>query len=414
MTSWASSNTYDTTERVTVVTVPNQKTLRLHVLSDLHTDRPSNLIWLKKHFRPRADRFDVLVCAGDISNISKTFEATLAVLVDTHAAVIFIAGNHDCWTRSGIGDKPCRDSFEKIQEIKARCAARGVHTGPCRFVVEGGRDVVVVPLWSWYDDAFDVEEELCETNVPPGLRSAQSRARWIDYTLSRWGPLETLEGYRFSAREGTSHHAAKHFARVNEVRIAATLDNLAVTAGERPLVVTMSHFCPRHELLPEKRFLVDPHLPKVAGTTEIERQLRQLRSDVHVFGHTHLAWDLTLDSVRYINWPLGSPREMQNQTRVVAGSGALVLYDAMRGLAPTQWTFWGDWYRSHQRNPMETTLAPWIRQVHKKVFNFEAPQPAKEPPYPHFPDGRSPGSWYRQNSRASREWRSVPDGDDAR
>ena len=78
-----------------------------------------------------------------------------------------------------------------------------------------------------------------------------------------------------------------------------------------------SHMVPRKELMPERRFLVDPHLPKVSGSSVIERQLRQVGSSAHVFGHTHIPIDMTCDSVRYVNWPIGSPREAKNQTRVV-------------------------------------------------------------------------------------------------
>ena len=67
----------------------------------------------------------------------------------------------------------------------------------------------------------------------------------------------------------------------------------------------MSHFVPRLELVPEKRFLVSPELPKVVGSDPLERQLRDVGVDLHVFGHTHLPIDLDIEGVRYLQWSLG-------------------------------------------------------------------------------------------------------------
>lgn len=400
------------------VAVPAGKSLRVHVLSDLHTDRPQNQAWLERHLRKKEGCFEVLLCAGDVSNVDAKVAATLELLRARYDAVVFTPGNHDLWARGGAA---CRDSLEKLDQLTGACRRLGVRTGPTRFVAAPGaghRDVLVVPLLSWYDDAFDGEPELQGAYAPPGLDSSRSRARWVDYSFCAWGDaLEKAPGFRFSAAEGASSHVADYFARRSQPRLAAALDDLRASgdATRRPVVVSMSHFAPRPELLPERRFLVDPHLPKVTGSLSIERMLRALAPDAHVFGHTHLCYDLDVDGVRYVNWPLGSSREMANQTRVVAGSGALVLFDGARdAFAPTQWTFWGTWYAHTARDPTVAAPAPWVRRAYKAMFKFEAPEPAVEPPYPRFPDGLEPDAWYRKNAASERSWRSVDDGDDAR
>lgn len=62
-------------------------------------------------------------------------------------------------------------------------------------------------------------------------------------------------------------------------------------------------------LLPEKRMLYQPNLPKAAGSDYLAARIKQLRPMVHVFGHTHFPWDTIIDGIRYCQWPLSYPRE---------------------------------------------------------------------------------------------------------
>ena len=70
-----------------------------------------------------------------------------------------------------------------------------------------------------------------------------------------------------------------------------------------------SHFVPRIELLPSQERLRFKGLPKVAGSPELEGQLRALVAEVHVFGHSHIPWDETIDGVRYLQQPQACPQE---------------------------------------------------------------------------------------------------------
>jgi hypothetical protein len=79
-------------------------------------------------------------------------------------------------------------------------------------------------------------------------------------------------------------------------------------AREGDAVLSFSHFLPRQELCPEKRFLLEPLLAKVVGSDPLERQIRRLRPHLHMFGHTHIPIDLELEGIRYLQWPLGYAR----------------------------------------------------------------------------------------------------------
>ena len=50
-------------------------------------------------------------------------------------------------------------------------------------------------------------------------------------------------------------------------------------------------------------------LAKAAGSSFLPPRIKQIGSSAHIFGHTHFAWDTCLDGVRYVQWPLGYPRE---------------------------------------------------------------------------------------------------------
>jgi hypothetical protein len=52
------------------------------------------------------------------------------------------------------------------------------------------------------------------------------------------------------------------------------------SARARTYVVSLSHFVPRQELLPEKRTLFTPMLHRVCGSAPLEQQLRQLMPDL--------------------------------------------------------------------------------------------------------------------------------------
>ena len=50
---------------------------------------------------------------------------------------------------------------------------------------------------------------------------------------------------------------------------------------------------------------------RVAGSTLIEKQIRSLNSNIHVYGHQHINRDKIIDGVRYVSHCLGYPKERQ-------------------------------------------------------------------------------------------------------
>lgn len=70
------------------------------------------------------------------------------------------------------------------------------------------------------------------------------------------------------------------------------LEKAAKTTEET--VITFSHFLPRSDLL-ALTTSKPPALIHVMGSSKIDEQLRELASDIHVFGHSHENVDTVID-----------------------------------------------------------------------------------------------------------------------
>ena len=131
----------------------------------------------------------------------------------------------------------------------------------------------IVPILGWYDYSF-------------GEPGAALRATWMDYRACRWP-----EG--FEARE-----IAAHFQALNDA-----------TASDAGTVITFSHFLPRIDLMPAGLSAESRLLYPVLGAMQLERQLRQLQSDIHVYGHSHISRSVEIEGVSYVNNAFGYPNE---------------------------------------------------------------------------------------------------------
>lgn len=265
----------------------------LYAISDTHCEAKPNMSWLEE--LPGSPE-DTIILAGDIGVEISNLETALRLFVTKYKHVFYCFGNHECW----ISKHKFNDSFEKIAAIRSVCDSLGVRTKPA--LLEG---TWIVPIIGWYHTSWDAEPPL---QVPDGSKlKREPRApdkMSNDYLYCRWGDYEN-----------GSDELARHMDSLNEAWGAWPLpEELLAEArrvpGERAHpIVTFSHFLPRNELFLEKRMSMEPNLSKLIGGNWIRDRVDQLRPDIHVFGHTHMCWDMHLDGVRYMSWPLGMPEE---------------------------------------------------------------------------------------------------------
>ena len=62
-------------------------------------------------------------------------------------------------------------------------------------------------------------------------------------------------------------------------------------------VLTFSHFLPRIDLLSEQAHLRIKGLPKMAGSPGLGPVVAGIGGEMHVFGHSNIPWDETIDGV---------------------------------------------------------------------------------------------------------------------
>ncbi len=186
--------------------------------------------------------------------------------------MFFVTGNHDLWLRKNEPGN-CIDKFSQLQQ---RLSAQGVLQQP-----EQVGEAYVVPLQSWYDYSFG----------QPGRRL---RLAWMDFHRCRWPEHWEMKD------------VAEWFQSQNQpIRVPPTAQR----------VITFSHFMPRADLLPQRAVEHAGFLLPILGAAAIDGQLRRLGSSLHVYGHSHVNVDTTIDSVRYLNNALGYPAEPGHHRR---------------------------------------------------------------------------------------------------
>ena len=277
------------------------------------------------------------------------------------AQVFFTPGNHELWTERRAST-PAADSVAKLDDVLLLCASLGVRTAPALVGAgPGATPVWVVPLLSWYHASFDTEPALDVIAVPP------SHAIMTDFRACRWPP----------GVDPRSDDVARLLDARNDAAAAAWPPALLDALGAAPSarahpVVTFSHFLPRLELCPEKRFLFFPNLPQAVGSTFLGERVAALAPAMHVFGHTHFACDTVLDGVRYIQAALAYPEERATRMGTLR-IGALAERDSLAPLllydsagagawAPRYSARWSEYYETTPRQPHNQTLPPWVEQ----------------------------------------------------
>ncbi|KAK3280851.1 hypothetical protein CYMTET_11335 [Cymbomonas tetramitiformis] len=223
--------------------------MRVYVTSDLHVDQHGNIAWCKG-LSSSAYQHDVLIVAGDCGDTMNAIKQGMRELKTKFRRVFFTPGNHDLWIRPGLEDQEYPDSVCKLLAMLNVFDEIGVEMAPA----EVAQGLYVVPLYSWYNAAFD------EGDPVPGSLRYDKFCKWPMPDTDVWQYMLNLNRER-----------VRQYKRHPE-----------------ETVLTCSHFLPRHEL-PFPWGVAE--MAKNVGCKELDLQVQRVEADMHVYGHTHMNGD---------------------------------------------------------------------------------------------------------------------------
>jgi Calcineurin-like phosphoesterase len=263
--------------------------MRVFLLSDIHVDFAENMTWIQE-LSGFDYAQDVLLLGGDTCHQMVKLQKALTALCSKFARVFFLNGNHELW----LLESDCANSLEKFHRVLDLCRGLGVETEPAR-LDDGYRGLWIVPLFSWYDKPEDGPGSLY---LPKAEPTDDMMSAWADEHYVRWP---------------TEGGPSSYFLAYNDPRVHRTYD---------APVISFSHFLPRVDLMfPPKHRAPEPtvwpiptgfNFSRVAGTSALDRQIRQLGSVIHAYGHQHRNRCFTIDGIHYVSHCLGYPHERKS------------------------------------------------------------------------------------------------------
>ncbi len=256
--------------------------MKIYAISDLHVDFEENRRWIS-NISQQDYQDDILILAGDITDVTLLIIKAFEALKKCFKEVFFVPGNHDL----GVLRSKEADSLMRFETLMMLAGDYGIRTKPMETDT-----VSIIPLFGWYDYSFG----------PP---SDELNNCWTDFTACKWP-----DGY-------DENKITEHFLSMNE----------PLLKPKNKHIISFSHFLPRIDLMPS--FIPGDRrkLYPAFGTILLERQIRQLSSHIHVFGHSHFNMKIKRDQTWYINNAFGYPYESH-----IASKRLVCIYENDRSL----------------------------------------------------------------------------------
>ncbi|MFC3502569.1 metallophosphoesterase family protein [Micromonospora krabiensis] len=259
---------------------------RLLAVSDLHVGYAENRA-VVDGLRPGSDD-DWLIVAGDVAERFADVRATLALLRDRFATVVWAPGNHELWTLPN--DPVALRGEARYRELVAMCRKLGVCTPEDDYPVwtGPGGPVTVAPLFVLYDYSF---------HAPGASTKAESLRRAYDVGVVCTDEM-LLHPDPYPSRDAWC-----------AARLRTTERRLAAVDPAYPTVL-VNHF----PLVREPTLVLrHPEFAQWCGTVGTADWHRRFRAAAVVYGHLHIPRTTWHDGVRFEEVSLGYPREWRRR-----------------------------------------------------------------------------------------------------
>lgn len=255
--------------------------MKIGLISDLHTDvTPSNKA-LVPHLidAVSAADLDVFVIAGDLARYLVHLSETLNAfhLADLACEILFVPGNHDIWAVE-TSDVTSEQKCKIISELCYECGFHPLMDKP--FITE---KVGFCGTIGWYDysfapDGYDFSDDQYAEKALMG-------AVWNDKRYAKWNDTDPAIARRFEA--------------VLATQISSIREDVS-------RIVVVTHHVPFRECIRYRGALPWDFFRAFMGSGHLGAQCLQEPLVTHaLFGHTHQAFDMQIDSVRAICAPVG-------------------------------------------------------------------------------------------------------------
>ncbi len=240
--------------------------MRVFALSDIHIDYHENEQWLSR-LSSMDYQEDILILAGDVTDNLLLLENCFRDLSAKFQKVLFVPGNHEFWVVRD-NNSTSLEKYQKIFELASNydISMQTYHAA----------SLSIIPLLGWYDFSF-------------GQPSSQLLETWMDFRACVWS--ERLQ----------MPDVTEYFLNKNRTALKTVNHTL----------ISFSHFLPRIDLMPVFIPSSLRYLFPVLGSVLIEKQIRQLKPQIHVYGHSHVNCQMDIKGIKYINNAFGYPYEQR-------------------------------------------------------------------------------------------------------
>ncbi len=238
--------------------------MRVFAISDLHIDYEKNKLWLFS-LSEYDYKKDILIVAGDITDKLDLLEKSFQYLAKIFHKVLYIPGNHELW----VARSEIENSIEKYHHI-CKCAD---DNGISRDIYHYN-GTSIVPLLGWYDFSF-------------GEPGEKIKKAWNDFYACEWPKgFDLTDVTKFFVEQNTKY-----------------LD----TQNEK--IISFSHFLPTIDVMPRTIPGKFHYIYPVLGSNLLGEQLKILKPQIHIYGHSHVNRNIHIDGIEYINNAFGYPNE---------------------------------------------------------------------------------------------------------